>query len=82
MKNTKDCPSLWSNMVIQTIMKKKTGSKEKRGNYRGVFLVPVVSLIFEKLLENGISPHLEQNMTKFQLGNVKGKGVVDNLMML
>ena len=35
IKNTKDCPSVWSNMVIQTIMK-KTGSKRKLGNYSGV----------------------------------------------
>ena len=68
-------------MVIQTIMK-KTGSKRKLGNYSGVLLVPVASLIFEKLLKNRISPHLEQNMTKFQTGGVKGKGVVDNLMIL
>ena len=68
-------------MVIQTIMK-KTGSKRKLGNYRGDFLVPVASLIFEKLWKNRISPHLEQNMTKFQTGSVKGKGVVDNLMIL
>ena len=68
-------------MVTQTIMK-KTGSKRKLGKYRGVFLVPVANLIFEKLLKNRISPHLEQNMTKFQTGGVKGKGVVDNLMIL
>ena len=61
---------------------KKTGSKRKLGNYRGVFVVPVASLIFEKLLKSRISPHLEQNMTKFQTGGVKGKGVVDNLMIL
>ena len=81
IKNTKDCPSVWSNMVIQTIMK-KTGSKRKLGNYSGVFLVPVSSLIFGKLLKNRISPHLAQNMTKYQTGGVKGKGVVDNLMIL
>ena len=61
---------------------KKTASKRKVGNYRGVFLVPVASLIFEKLLKNRISPHLEQNLTKFQTGSVKGKGVVVNLMTL
>ena len=72
---------MWSNMVIQTIMK-QTGSTRKLGNYRGVFLVPVASLIFEKLLKNRSSPHLEQNMTKFQTGGVKGKGVIDNLMIL
>ena len=58
IKNTKDCPSVWSNIVIQTIMK-KTGSERKSGNYRGVFLVPVASLIFEKLLKNRISLHRE-----------------------
>ena len=67
-------------MVIQTIMK-KTGSKRKLENYRGVFLVPNASLIFE-LSKNRISPHLEQNMTKFQTSGVKGKGVVDNLTIL
>ena len=81
IKNTKDCHSVWSNMVIQTIMK-KIGSKRKLGNYSGVLLVPVASLIFEKLSKNRISPHLEQNMTKFQTDGVKGKGVVDNLMIL
>ena len=68
-------------MVINTIMK-KTGSKRKLGNYRGVFSVPVASLIFEKLLKNRVSSHLEQNMTKLQTGGVKDKGVVDNLIIL
>ena len=81
IKNAKECPSEWSNMVIQTIMK-KTGSKRKLGNYRRVFLVPIASLIFEKLLKNRVSPHLEENMTKFQTGGRKGKGVVDNLFIL
>ena len=35
-------------MVIQTVME-KTGSKRRPGNYRGVFLVLIASLIFEKL---------------------------------
>ena len=69
---SKDCPSVCINMVIHTIMK-KTGSKRKLGNYKCVFPVPVASLIFEKLLKNRFSPHLEQNMTKFQTGGVKGK---------
>ena len=40
------------------------------------------SIIFEKLLKNRITPHLEENMTQFQTGSVKGKGVVDNLFIL
>ena len=81
IKNAKECPSEWSNMVIQTIMK-KTESKRKLGNYRGVFLVPIASLISEELLKNRVTPHLEENMTKFQTGGRKGKGVVDNLFIL
>ena len=68
-------------MAIQTIMK-KIGSKRKLENYRGVFLVPVASLIFEKLSKNRINPHLEQNVTKFQTGGVKGEGGLDNLIIL
>ena len=49
---------------------------------RGIFLVPITSIIFEKLLENRVTPLLEENMTKFQTEGVKNKGVVDNLFVL
>ena len=68
-------------MCIQTLLK-KTGSTRKLSSYRGVFLFPVLSIIFEKLLKNIITPHLEENMTQFQTGGVKGKGGVDNLFVL
>ena len=51
-------------------------------NYRGIFLVPILSTIFEKLLKNRISDTLQQNISKFQNGGMKGKGVVDNLFNL
>ena len=51
-------------------------------NYRGIFLVPILSAIFEKLLKNRISDTLQQNISKFQNGGMKGKGVVDNLFIL
>ena len=54
----------------------------KLSNYRGIFLVPIISIIFEKLLKNRVTPLLEENMTKFQTGGVKSKGVVDNLFVL
>ena len=57
-------------MYIQTV-KKKSGSVRKLSNYRGIFLVPIVSIIFEKLLKNRVTPLLEENMTKFQTGGVK-----------
>ena len=42
----------------------------------------ILSVIFEKLLKNRISDTLQQNISKFQNGGMKGKGVVDNLFIL
>ena len=81
LKRIKSVPVNWSRMRIQTL-KKKTGSTRKLSSHRGIFLLPVLSIIFEKLLKNRITPHLEENMTQFQTGGVKGKGVVDNLFIL
>ena len=81
LKRMKSVPVNWSKMCIQTL-KKKIGSTRKLSSYRGIFLVPVLSIIFEKLLKNRITPHLEENMTQFQTGGVKSKGVADNLFIL
>ena len=62
--------------------KKENGSLQKLSDYRGIFLVPIISIIFEKLLKSRVTPLLEENMTKFQTGGVKNKGVVDNLFVL
>ena len=51
-------------------------------NYRGIFLVPILSIVFEKLLKNRINQLLQQNISKFQNGGMKGKGVVDSLFIL
>ena len=55
---------------------------KKLNSYRGIFLVPIMSLTFEKLIKNRITPTMKQHMTSFQTGGVKGKGVVDNLFLL
>ena len=81
IKKSKTFPLDWNKMYVQTI-KKKNGSMKKLNNYRGIFLVPIISLIFEKLLKNRITPTLKQHMRSFQTGGVKGKGVVDNLFLL
>ena len=51
-------------------------------NYRGIFIVPILSIIFEKLLKNRITHTLTQHMSHFQNGGSKGKGVIDNLFLL
>ena len=72
----------WKKMSLQTILRKRNGSMKTLSNYRGIFVVPILSLIFEKLLKNRVAPCLEQNMTPFQKGGVKGKGITDNLFIL
>ena len=72
-----DCNKIW----IRTLKKRK-GAFKKLDNYRGIFVVPILNIIFEKLLKNRISDTLQQNISKFQNGGMKGKGVVDNLFIL
>ena len=81
IKKSKVIPLEWNNMWIK-VLKKNKGSSKKLNNYRGIFIVPIVSVIFEKLQKNRITPTLEQNMSKFQNGGMRGKGVVDNLFLL
>ena len=68
-------------MWIRTLRKQK-GSMKDLNNHRGVFIVNISSLIFEKLLKNRISPILNKNMSQFQTGGVKGKGITDNLFIM
>ena len=57
----------WGKMSVQTI-NYKNGIMKKLNSYRGIFLVPIMSLIFEKLIKNRIIPTLKQRMTNFQHG--------------
>ena len=81
VKRSKAIPLERSKIWIKTLKKKK-GSFKNLNNYRGIFIVPILSIIFEKLLKNRITPTLQQHMSNFQNGGTKGKGVVDNLFIL
>ena len=81
IKTSEILPLEWSKTWITTIKKKKRSFKKLK-NYRDIFLVPLLSIIFEKLLKNRINQSLQQNISKFQNGGMKGKGVVDSLFIL
>ena len=70
VKRSRIFPLEWSEIWIR-ILEKKRGSFRKLENYRGIFLVPILSIIFEKLLKNRISQHLQQNMSRVQSGGYK-----------
>ena len=61
--------------------KKENWLNQKAVKLSWHFPRPALNIIFRKLLRNRIKPHLEENMTQFQTGGVKGKGFVDNLFI-
>ena len=67
IKTSENFPLDWNKIWIRTLKKKKR-TFQKLSNYRGIFLVPILSIIFEKLLKNRISDTLQQNISKFQNG--------------
>ena len=58
IKTSKNHPSDWNKIWIST-RKQKKGTFRKLDNYRDIFLVPILSIIFEKLLKNKISDTLQ-----------------------
>ena len=81
IKKNWQVPSRWAEMYICTLYKQK-GSWKELENHRGIFILVIVSIIFEKVLKHRITPILKENMTKFQTGGIKENGVVDNLFIM
>ena len=63
-------------------IEKEKGLPKILNSYRGVFIVPILSIILEKLIKNRIMNTLRNNISQFQNGGMKGKGVVDNLFII
>ena len=59
-------------MYICTLYKQK-GSWKELENHRSIFIMVFVSIIFEKVLKDRITPISRENMTKFQTGGIKGR---------
>ena len=77
IKKSKYISNEWN--TVDKNFKKKNGASLKLDNYRGIFIVPILSIIFEKLLTNRLPNTLQENISKFQNGGMKGKGV-DNFL--
>ena len=81
IKKSKYIPNEWNTVWIRTL-KEKEGHFKKLDNYMSIFIVPILSIIFEKLLKNRLAKALQENISKFQNSGTKGKGVVDNLFIM
>ena len=71
----------WAEMYITMIYKQK-GSWNELEIHRGIFITVILTIIYEKVTKNRILPVLSRNMTQFQTGGAKGKGVVVTLFIL
>ena len=80
IKNTRNIPIKWSNVLITMIYKNK-GSHMDLEKYRGIFLTVMVAKVFERLLQNRMKPQLDK-ISLFQAGSRSGRGPSDNLFLL
>ena len=81
IKSSSILPLLWSNIWMKTLKKKK-GSPKILDNYGEIFVVSIRSIILEKLIKNRIRSTLRNNISQFQSGGMKGRGLVDNLFII
>jgi len=75
---TRTVPKRWSKMKIKSIYKNK-GDRSDMANQRGIFLTSVTSKIFEKILLIRNKEIIEQEMSPFQGGGRRGRGIQDHL---
>ena len=80
IKKKHEIPKQWERVSITTIYKGK-GSQKELVNHRGIFLTPVLSKVFERLICLRIEPFMER-MSKFQAGSRKNRSVMDQLLIL
>ena len=66
IKASKNLLSGWNKVWIRTLKKKK-GTFRKLDNYRGIFIVPILSIIFEKLLKKRIPDTLNKIFESFRM---------------
>ena len=76
-KSSNVFPQSWSEIWIKT-PKKKTGSFKSLKNYRETFIIPMISIMFEKLLKNWITLILKQHISNFHNCGSKGKDMAND----
>ena len=74
-------PKEWRDMIIKSISKGK-GDLRSMDSRRGLFLTNIISKIVEKLIKNRRKPTIDGNMTPFQCGGKKKRGIVDCLVVV
>ena len=79
VKNKQEIPTKWTIFQIVTMYKKK-GSLKKLVNQRGIFLTPVISKIFEKLIKNRTQEKIDK-VCLWQAGARKKRSPADQTFL-
>ena len=80
VKNKQEIPPQWLIFKIVTMYKKK-GSLKKLVNQRGIFLTPVISKIFEKLIKERIND-LTNKVCLWQAGSRHNRSPADHTFLV
>ena len=80
IKNEQKIPIQWMQMKIATMYKNK-GSMKMLVNQRGIFLTPVISKVFEKMVKSRIS-EIVAKVTKLQAGSRSERMTMDQTFLL
>ena len=72
-------PEQWTEGSLKRLYKGK-GTKGKCSNERGITLASNMGKMFERLINNRISPNV--NMSDAQAGGIKGRATVDHILIL
>ena len=80
MERERFTPKQWREVTIKAIAKQ--GSILEMDNKRGLFLTEVVSKLYEKVLKNRSNQKINDYVSDYQNGGVKGRSSADNLLIL
>ena len=73
-------PGDWQKVIVKAIS--KPGPLLEMDYKRGLFLTDVISKLYEKILKNRNKQQINQYISPYQTGGVKGKTTVDHIMVL
>ena len=77
--NKMEIPTQWTEGTLKRLYKGK-GMKGKCSNERGITLASNIGKMFERLVNNRISPIV--NMSDAQAGGMKGRATTDHILAL
>ena len=65
-----------------TVLYKNKGSRQDVTNWRGIFKLPILRNILDRMIYNDECKEVSKNMGHFQVGNQKGRSIRDHTLVV